>query len=299
MSVSAYNQSVAPSLDNASLADAKPSTERTATASSAQVTIGVNFSSQPDQCGPVFGGPPPRPVPENVRPNPGPPPRPVPENVRPNPGPPPRPVPENVRPNPGPPPRPTPTLPDPYYSKQSNEQLAQVLLNNYDALKGRWPSREVTRQSLQKMADQPLTGNPYKDPNIRLANEVLRRPGLLQSLDRNGSTGALDGRLSKDDIRSFVRSDNPLKLNDDKQIVQDVLNNFNALKGGYFSSTIKLRELNARAMQPLTGNPYTDHLTQLSREVMSRSDLRSAMDNIVSWQRDGKISRQELYALLR
>nr|WP_314565190.1 hypothetical protein [uncultured Pseudomonas sp.] len=269
MSVSAYNQSVAPSLDSASLADAKPSTERSATASSAQVTIGVNFTSQLGHCGPVFGGPPPRPLPENVRPNPG------------------------------PPPRPTPTLPDPYYSKQSNEQLAQGLLNNYDALKGRWPSREVTRQSLQKVANQPLTGNPYKDPNIRLANEVLRRPGLLQSLDRNGSTGAVDGRLSKDDIRSFVRSDNPLKLNDDKQIVQDVLNNFNALKGGYFSSTIKLRDLNARAMQPLTGNPYTDHLTQLSREVMSRSDLRSAMDNIVSWQRDGKISRQELYALLR
>ncbi|WP_426221632.1 hypothetical protein [Pseudomonas sp. DWRC2-2] len=269
MSVSAYNQSVALSPDNASLGDAKPAAERSVTGSNVQVTVGVNFTAQSNQAGPIFGSPPPRPLPGNLRPNPG------------------------------PPPRPTPTLPDPYYSKQSNEQLAQGLLNNYGAFKGRWPSRDITQQSLQKVANQPLTGNPYKDPNIRLANELLRRPGLLQSLDRNGSTGALDGRLSKDDIRSFVRSDNPLKLSDDKQIIQDVLNNFNALKGGYFSSTIKLRDLNARAMQPLTGNPYNDHLTQLSREVMARSDLRSAMDNIYSWQRDGRISRQELYTLLR
>ncbi|MGY2147176.1 hypothetical protein [Pseudomonas azotoformans] len=268
MSVSAYNQSVAPSLDNASLGDAKPAAERSVTGSNVQVTVGVNFTAQSNQAGPIFGGPPPRPLPGNLRPNPG------------------------------PPPRPTPTLPDSYYSKQSNEQLAQGILNNYDAFKGRWPSRYVTQQSLQQTANQPLTDNPYKDPNIRLANEVLKRPGLLQSLDRNGSTGAVDGRLTKGDITSFVRSDNPLKLSDDKQIVQDVLNNFNALKGGYFSSTIKLRDLNARAIQPLTGNPYNDHLTQLSREVMTRSDLRSAMDNIYSWQRDGKISRQELYTLL-
>ncbi|MDQ0655080.1 hypothetical protein [Pseudomonas cedrina] len=284
MSVSAYNQSVAPSLDNASLGDAKPRTERSAAASTVQVTVGVNFSSQSGHCGPIFAGPPPRPLPGNLQPNPGPPPRPLPENLR---------------PNPGPPPRPNPTLPDPYYSKQSNEQLAQRLLNNYGAFKGNWFSPNVTTRSLQNVADRPMTGNPYQDSNIKLAKELLRRPGLLQSLDRNGSTGALDGRLTKDDIASFVRSDNPLKLSDDQQLVQQMLSNFNALKGGYFSSTIKLRDLNARAMQPLTGNPYTDHLTQLSKEVLARSDLMSAMDNIIGWQRDGRISRQELYALLR
>lgn len=284
MSVSAYNQSVAPSLDNAALGDTKPRTERSAAAPAVQVTVGVNFSSQSGHCGPIFSGPPPRPLPGNLQPNPGPPPRPLPENLR---------------PNPGPPPRPNPTLPDPFYSKQSNEQLAQRLLNNYGAFKGSWLSRNVTTRSLQRMADQPLTGDPQRDSNIRLAKELLRRPELLQSLDRNGSTGALDGRLTKDDIASFVRSDNPLKLSDDKQLVQQMLNNFNALKGGYFSSTIKLRDLNARAMQPLTGDPHTDRLIQLAKEVMARSDLMSAMDNIIGWQRDGRISRQELYALLR
>ncbi|SDP88128.1 hypothetical protein [Pseudomonas extremorientalis] len=269
MSVSPYNHSVAPNLDNASPGEETRSSERSAITSRALVSAGIHFASQSSHCGPVFGGPPPRPLPENVRPNPG------------------------------PPPRPNPALPDPYLSKQSNEQLAQALLNSYDAFRGRWPSRSVTRKSVQKMANQPLTGDPAKDANIRLAKELLRRPGLLQALDRNGSTGELNGRLSKDDIKSFIQSDNPLKSKDDKQLVQEMLNHFNELKGGYFSSTIKLRDLHARAMQPLTGNSRNDHLTLLAREVMARSNLMATMDNVESWRRDGKISRQELNALLR
>ncbi|MGY2137948.1 hypothetical protein ACW9I8_15200 [Pseudomonas reactans] len=295
MSVSAYNQNVAPNFDNTSPGAEKPSNERSATATRAQVSAGIHFPSHSSHCGPIFGGPPLRPLPENVRPNPGPPPRPLPENVRPNPGPPPRPLPENVRPNPGPPPRPTPVSPGPDFSKHSNEQLAQELLNNYGAFKGRWPWSSVTQRSLEKMANRDFTDNPSTNANIRLAKEVLSRPGLLQSLDRNGSTGGLDGRLSKDDIRSFVQSDNPLKSKDDKQLVQEMLNYFNELKGGFFSDTIKLRDLHALAML----HPRSDHLIQLAREVMARSNLMSAMDNVHSWQRDGKISRQELYALLR
>ena len=308
MSVSAFNQSVAPSPESAALAGAKSNTERSRTSSTAQPTVGVSFSSPLGHCGPVFGGPPsrplpitvrpnpgspPRPLPIGVSPNPGPPPRPLPITVCPNPGPPPRPLPIGVRPNPGPPPRPNPTVPDPYYSKQSNEQLAQALLDNYAAFKGRWPSRSVTRQSLQKMADQPLTGNPEKDAMIRLAKEVLRRPALVQAFDRNG-----DGLFSKKEIRSVVRSDNPLKLYDDKQLVQEMLNHFDALKGSYFNRTIKLSDLSTRASQPLTGNLFNDHLIQLSRAVLARPDLKEIMDHKFSWLRDGKVSRQGLLALL-
>jgi hypothetical protein len=281
MLASASNQKVAPSPDNTPAADAKPNTERSGTSSSAQVTVGINFTSQTNLCGPVFG----------------PPPRPLPIGVRPNPGPPPRPLPIGVRPNPGPPPRPTPTLPNPFPNK-SNEQLAWGLLNNYEAFKGRWSST-VTPQSIAKMANRPLTGNAYTDANIQLANELQRRPDLMQALDRNGSTGALDGRLSRDDIRSFIGSANPLKLSDDKQLVRDMLTHFNALKGGYFSNSIKLNDISARASRPLTGNPYQDHLIQLSREVMSRSDLQAAMDNRSSWLRDGRITQLELFELLR
>lgn len=269
MSVSAFNHSVASSSDNAAFAGAKPNTEQSRLSSNARPTVGVSFSSSLDHCGcgPVFGGPPPRPLPIGVRPNPG------------------------------PPPRPNPALPDPHYAKQSNEQLAQALLDNYEAFKGRWSSGSVTPQSLQKMADRPLTGDPSIDANIQLAKELLRRPALMQALDRNDRSGALDGRLSKNDIRSVVRSDNPLKLHDDKQLVQEMLKHFDALKGNCFSRTIKLKDLRTLASQPLTGNPFNDHLIQLSREIMARSVLTSLMDNKSWWQRDGKISRHELRAL--
>ena len=274
MSVSAFNQSVAHAPDKASHSDTKLATS--------QQSAGLSFKHL-DHFGPVFDSAPQRPIPGYGHFHPA-----LPQ----------RPLPVYVRPNPGPPPRPTPTLPDPHYSKQSNEQLAQTLLNNYDAFRGRWPSRQVSPQSLQRMADRPLTGHPHMDANIRLARELLRRPELMQALDRNGSTGALDGRLSKDDIRSLIRSDNPLKLKDDKQLVQEMLNHFNELKGGFWKSKISLSDLNRIASRPLTGNPSTYHLIQLSREVMARSNLKGMMDNVHEWRRDGKISRYELLKLL-
>jgi len=70
------------------------------------------------------------------------------------------------------------------------------------------------------MAERPLTGNPQMDANIRLAKELLRRPELVRALDRNMSTGASDGRLSRDDIMSVIGSDNPFKLKDDKQLIK-------------------------------------------------------------------------------
>jgi hypothetical protein len=149
------------------------------------------------------------------------------------------------------------------------------------------------------MADRPLTGNPQMDANIRLAKELMRRPDLLRALDRNMSTGASDGRLSKDDILSVIGSDNPFKLKDDKQLVKEMLGHFQQLKGSGRGDTIKLDKLKELAAQPLTGNSSTDHLIQLAKEVMSRSILQGQMDNVDEWQRDGKISRRELLKLLR
>ncbi len=214
---SASNQKVAPSPDNTPPADAKPNTERSGTSSSAQVTVGINFTSQTNLCGPVFG-PPPRPLPIGVRPNPGPPPRPLPIGVRPNPGPPPRPLPIGVCPNPGPPPRPLP------------------------------------------IGVCPNPGPP---------------PCPIPTLP------------------------NPFSNKSNEQLVWAMLANFNVLKGGYFSNSIKLKDIIARALQPLSGNVYQNYLNQLSSEVMSRPALKAAMDNRFSWLRDGRITRQELFELLR
>jgi hypothetical protein len=148
------------------------------------------------------------------------------------------------------------------------------------------------------MAARPLTGHPHLDGNIRLARELLRRPELMQALDRNGMTGERDNRLSRDDIRSFVHSSNPLKLGTDKDIVSDVLRHFDALKGGFWNRSINLNTFDRLASQPLTGDPYRDHLIQLSREVVARSDLGGLMDSIFGPLRDGRATRSELLKLL-
>ncbi|QJI28397.1 hypothetical protein HKK55_06615 [Pseudomonas sp. ADAK18] len=177
--------------------------------------------------------------------------------------------------------------------------MSQSLLNNFNAFKAPWPANYITSKGLEKMAGKPLTGHPSTDQNILLAREIQRRPDLMKALDRDGSTGVLDGRLTRQDINSVVRSDNPLKFQDDKQLVQQMLNNFNELKGGFWSDSIKVGTLKHLSSRPLTGNPTTDSLIQLAREVTTRSDLLGKMDNIVGWKQDGKIKWDELLRLLR
>src|SRR5450830_66439 len=274
MSVSVFHQSVAHSSDEKSLRGSMSNAERSTTSSASQSLFWDSY-----HFGSTFGSAP-------SRPHLG--------HGHFHPGPPARPLPDAVRPNPGPPPRPTPERPDPYYSKQSNQQLAQALLTNYGAFKGGQYSRQVTRESLQKMADQlPV------DANVRLAKELLRRPDLIRALDRNMSTGASDGRLSREDILSVIRSDNPFKLKDDKELVKEMLGHFEELKRKGRGNSITLDKLEDLAKQPLTGNPATDHLIELVKEVMSRSILQGRMDNVDEWQRDGKISRRELLQLLQ
>ncbi|AZE88596.1 hypothetical protein [Pseudomonas orientalis] len=187
------------------------------------------------------------------------------------------------------------------YGKQSNEVLAQSLLDKYNTFKP-WYARSLTPQHVNNMARRPLTGNPDKDANIKLAKELIDRPGLMQALDRNGGTGALDQSLSKQDIRNFIFSSSPLKLQDDRQLAQNVLNNFNALKGPWWSADRNAIDVNTFAKfaeRPLYGHVPTDNLTQLSREIMNRSELKGSMDNVFGFLRDGKITRNDLYRLLR
>jgi hypothetical protein len=265
MSVSASNQAFVPSADN--LPQTRVDAQFRAVAKAA-MTSGPSFALSASQSGPVFDS-----------------------------------TAHSCKPccNPGPPARPNPTLADPLYGKQSNEVLAQGLLDKYNAFKP-WYAPAVTPGHISRMARQPLTGNPERDANIRLARELLKRPELMQALDRNDGTGALDKSLSKEDISKFILSSNPLKLMDDKQLAQNVLNNFNALKGPWWSANrnaIDIETFAKLASRPLVGHEATDNITQLAKEVMARSELKGSMDNVFGCMRDGKITRNDLYRFLR
>jgi hypothetical protein len=297
MSVSAFNQPLAHSTHNATPpeADAKGNTGASAVSSRGQPSAGISFRSRENQSGPLFGSLTSRLNPGHC--HPGSPPRPSPGHC--HAGPPPRPNPGNCRPDPCPPPRPTPIRPDPHYSKQSNEQLAQKFLDNFEAFKDPRNPRYITQKSLEDMAGKQLTGDPATDQNIRLAREILRRPELKQALDREGCTGALDGRFSRQDIRSVVHSDNPLKYHDDKQLAQLMLEHFDELKGGFWKGSLKIKNLERLAALPLTGNARQDPLIQLAREITQRSDVLKKMDNLGSRDRDGKIHKDALRWLSR
>lgn len=199
----------------------------------------------------------------------------------------------------GPPPRPFPQQPDPIYSKRSHDQLAQQLLDNFKTFNDPKNPSYITPQGLQAKAERPLTGYSNRDQDTRLAREIMKRPDLLKALDRDGRTGGLDAQLTRQNIYDVIRSDNPLKFKDDEQLAKDMLNNFNQLKGNFWSKDIKVADLNARAQSPLTGNPYRDQLTQLAREVSNRSNLLQQMDNTASPDYDGRISKKALKKLSR
>lgn len=206
------------------------------------------------------------------------------------------------RPHPGhgtPPPRPFPQQPDPHYSKRSHEQLAQQLLDKFQVFTDPRNPGYVTKQSLSNMAARPLTGNPDRDQDTRLAREILKRPELMGALDRDGRTGVLDGRFSRQNINDAVRSSNPLKFQDDKQLASAMLENFNKLKGGFWNQTIKIADLRDWAQLPLTGNSQRDQLIHLAKEVVSRSSLLQQMDNVAGQPYDGRISREALRRLMR
>ncbi|WP_256352254.1 type III secretion protein [Pseudomonas yamanorum] len=209
-----------------------------------------------------------------------------------------------ARPNPGccpaAPAKPEPGYgrPDPQYSRRSNDQLGELLKDNFNAFRAPGTSH-VTQQSLQDMADRRLTGNEDRDQNILLARELLRRPEVLQAFDRSGGTGNLDGRITRKDLDAVLSSDNPLKYQSDKQIAEQMLKDFNALKGGFWKSSININDLHRMAALPLTGNPRQDSLIQLAREVTQRSSLLTQMDNFASQDNDGKIVKDALRWLSR
>lgn len=261
-------------------AEPMASPQASGAAPQAEQSARLNFNASGNSAGPRFGGYWPHPGHGHGPWNPCPPPQ--------NAGPPPRPNPS----------RPDSWRPDPHYSRRSNEQLAQQFLNNYNAFSGMSPGgRTVTLQDIQKMANLSEFQNPGMRDNIRLAREMLRRPELIQALDRNGATGAVDGRFTREDIASVIKSDNPLKYSDDQQLMRELLQHFNQLVPFSWFSPLRLSDLKNLASRPLTGNPQTDHLTQLAKELTSRSSLMNRLDNL-GW-RDGFVWKHELHKALR
>lgn len=288
---------------------------------------------------PCWGKPPPRPNPgcsnPPPRPNPGtcPPPRPDPgcrpPPPRPDPGCrplPPRPDPgcrpPPPRPDPGcrpPPPRPDPGCgkpplpgpcpgkpypiapgrPDPHYSLKNNEQLAQQLRDNFHAFRDPKNPGSASIDSIYAMARRGGSSDPVMNENIRLANELLRRPDLLSALDRHTSTGALDGKIDMKSLNAVIRGENYFKFKTDKELAREMLEHFNELKSNPRAQELSFSDLRRLAGQSQTGDSAKNHLIQLAQEILKRSDVLKKMDNLAGRDNDGRISLKALQLLSR
>ncbi|WP_193557576.1 hypothetical protein [Pseudomonas kairouanensis] len=238
------------------------------------------------------------------------PPKPCPPEVsKPCPPKPPKPCPpERPKPDPclgKPPERPTPCKPDPcygkpdpWYSSQSNDDLAKMLLNNFDAFKDPKQPWYITTQGISDLANKPLTGNPDQDQNIRLARELMRRPELVNAMDRHSTTGALDGLIDRKKIQMTLSSQNPHKYQDDKQLAAEMLKHFDALKDPDNPDYISIDRLKDMAKWP-AGDTAHGRLAWIAQELLKRSDTSASFDGADHWGRDGWIHKDTLRRMSR
>ncbi len=182
---------------------------------------------------------------------------------------------------------------------KNREELAQQLRDNFNAFADPKKPGYISVDSILAMAKRGWSPNPAMNENIRLANELLRRPELMAAMDRHSSTGALDGLIDQQNLNLVIKGENYFKYNTDKELAGELLEHFDELKNGSGGSSLKIRDLKKWARQPLTGDAAKDHLIQLAQEMLKRSDLLEKMDNRASKDGDGKISRTGLYLLSR
>ncbi|WP_226477723.1 type III secretion protein [Pseudomonas sp. MWU16-30323] len=208
------------------------------------------------------------------------------------------------RPNPGycRPPQPgigipKPVRPDPDFSDRNHDTLSQMLRDNFGAFTAPGKSY-ITKESLEQIAGKSMTGHPATDRNIALAQALLKRPELMDALDREGKTGRLDGRITLADVNAVIRSDSPLKYQTDKQLAEQMLEKFNALKGSFRKNSISINDLKSLAASQFTGDPKRDPLIELAREVTQRSSLLTLMDAL-DRRYDGEIGKDALRWLSR
>lgn len=191
---------------------------------------------------------------------------------------------------------PAPRNPDSRYTSQSNQELLGQLRDSFPAFQDP-ETRGFTSKRIYEIASEPLRGGRNTKHEIRLANELLRRPELLKSLDRS-STGTLDGMFNLTNLFSVLYDSNPFKFTTDKDLAGETLKHFAELRGGAYGQTLSFLQLKEIEKRQWSGNPTQDHVTQLAREVLRRREVLSAMDNSLSDSNDGSISRAGLLKLM-
>ena len=183
-------------------------------------------------------------------------------------------------------------------STKSNEQLAQMLLNNFDAFRDPKRPNYVSLDSIRTMAKKAWTSDPVMNQNILLAREMLKRPALMRGLDQHGATGAQDGLISWQNLAAVSRGDTLFKYRSDKELVGSIFQHFNELKSPG-AQDLRISDLARWAAEPLMGKGHQDDLIQMAREILKRTWLLENIDDFQLGSNGDIISLSALYHLSR
>lgn len=78
------------------------------------------------------------------------------------------------------------------FSHMSDSQLASAFGDNFQAFKDP-KTGNATADKIREVAGRPLTGDPQRDKETQLAQEVLKRDRVMNALDSVDDNGKRDG----------------------------------------------------------------------------------------------------------
>ncbi|WP_338490420.1 type III secretion effector protein [Pseudomonas trivialis] len=183
-------------------------------------------------------------------------------------------------------------------STKNNEQLAQMLFNNFDAFRDPKKPSYVSLDSIRTMSKKAWTSDPVMNQNILLAREMLKRPALMRGLDQDKFTGAQDGLISLQNLAAVSRGDTYFKYKSDKELVGSIFQHFNELKMPG-AQDLQISDLARWAAEPLMGKDHQDDLIQMAREILKRSQLLENLNAFQLGSNGDTISLSALYHLSR
>ena len=178
------------------------------------------------------------------------------------------------------------------------DDMVRKLLKNFDAFTDPRRPDYITTKSIRNMAKQPFGSDPVQNANIRLANALVNNPQALNAIDRHSSTGALDGRIRRQEIEQTLSSQSPLKYLDDSGLAQEMLDHFQELKDPANPGFISIAKLRGLASWS-TSNPIYGRLAWIAKEVLKRSEVMKNMDAGDHLGKDGWIHWNTLLRMSR
>lgn len=162
----------------------------------------------------------------------------------------------------------------------SNTQLAKSLMVHFNDFENSPESNRISIKSLEKIAAGKLPdGRDATPEQMELAKEILSRPELTQSLDRD-LEGKEDGNLHWNDIAVLAEDFESLS---DRYLVNQTKVYFHELTTGVDDTYVNFTELKEAAGEQTSTRTFSPQASAVARALLKRPILLDELDRGVDW----------------